>query len=97
MATIQTVMTVPEDVYMSLSALGLTKEKIVSEARKLLALKCFQDHLLSLGKAAALSGLSKWKFIEYLSDNGLPVIDYDDDEIVREFETADFVTERLKT
>jgi len=49
-----------------------------------------------LGRAAELSGLSKWDFIEYLSDNDVPVVDYDQDEIAREFETADKVSERLK-
>ena len=30
-----------------------------------------------MGRAAELSGLSKWDFIEYLSDNDVPVVDYD--------------------
>ena len=42
-----------------------------------------------------LSGLSKWDFIEYLSDNNVSVIDYDDDEMSREFETAETIVKAL--
>ncbi len=48
-----------------------------------------------MGKAAELSGLSKWDFIDYLSNNNVPVIDYDEDEINREFETAENIAEVL--
>ncbi len=95
MKTVQAVIDISQDLYLSLSCFGLTREKIVSESRKLLALKYFQEKLLSVGKAAELSGLSKWDFIEYLSDNNIPVIDYDDDEIGREFEIAEMIAESL--
>lgn len=96
MGTVQAVIDLPEQLYLSLSASGLTKEKIASESRKLLALKCFKEKVLSLGRSAELSGLSKWDFIEYLSDNDIPVVDYDQDEIARELESAEKLTERLK-
>ncbi len=96
MGNVQAVIDLPEELYLSLSASGLTKEKIARESRKLFALKCFKEKVLSLGRASELSGLSKWGFIEYLSDNGVPVVDYDQDEMKREFETADNLSERLK-
>ena len=96
MGNIQAVIDLPEELYLSLSASGLTKERIASESRKLLALKCFKEKVLSLGRAAQLAGLSKWNFTEYLSENDVAVIDYDQDEITREFETAERLTERLK-
>ncbi len=95
MKTVQAVIDISEDLYLSLSCFGLTREKIANESRKLLALKYFQEKLLSLGKATELSGLSRWDFIEYLNDNNVPVIDYDDDEISREFETAENIAEAL--
>ncbi len=95
MKTVQAVIDISEDLYLSLSCFGVTKEKIVSESRKFLALKYFQEKLLSAGKAAELSGLSKQDFIEYLSVNNVPVIDYDDDEMNREFETAEKIAEAL--
>jgi predicted HTH domain antitoxin len=96
MRNIHAVIDLPEELYLSLSASGLTKEKIAGESRKLLALKYFKEKVLSLGRASELSGLSKWNFIEYLSDNGVPVVVYDQDEMKREFETADNLSERLK-
>lgn len=96
MGNVQAVIDLPEKLYLSLSATGLTKEKIASESRKLLALRCFRDRVLSLGRSAELSGLSKWDFIEFLSDNDVPVIDYEEEELTREFETAERVSERLK-
>jgi predicted HTH domain antitoxin len=96
MGNVQAVIDLSEDLYLSLSTSGLTKEKIARESRKLFALKCFKEKVLSLGRASELAGLSKWGFIEYLSDNGVPVVDYDQDEIKREFETADNLSERLK-
>lgn len=96
MGNVQAVIDLPEKLYLSLSASGLTKEKIASESRKLLALKCFRDKVLSLGRAAELSGLSKWDFIEFLSDNDVPVLDYEAEELEREFETAERLGERLK-
>jgi len=95
MKTVQAVITLPESLYLSLSCFGLTRERIVSESIKLLALKYFQEKLLSMGKAAELSGLSKLNFIEYLSSNNVPVIDYDDDKISREFEVAENIAEML--
>lgn len=96
MGNVQAVIDLPEELYLSLSASGLTKERIANESRKLLALKCFKDKVLSLGRAAELSGISKWDFIEYLSENDVPVVDYDQDEMKREFETSDMLSERLK-
>ncbi|MBW1699497.1 MAG: UPF0175 family protein [Deltaproteobacteria bacterium] len=45
---------------------------------------------------AELSGIPRWYFIEYLSENEVPVIDYDRDEMKRELETAEMLSERLK-
>jgi predicted HTH domain antitoxin len=59
-------------------------------------LKYFKEKVLSLRRAAELAGLSKWDFIEYLSDNDVPVVDYDQDEITRELEAAEKLLERLK-
>lgn len=96
MGNIHAIIELPEELYLSLSASGLTKERIARESRRLLALKCFKDKILSLGRAAQLAGLSKWDFIEFLSENDVPVLDYDQDEMIREFESAQKVTERLK-
>ena len=86
----------PEQLYLALTASGLIKEKIASESRKLLALKCFKEKTLSLGKSAELSGPSKWEFIEFLGDNNVPVVDYEEGELQEEFEAAYNMINRLK-
>lgn len=96
MANVQAVIDLPEDLYLSLSSLGLTKDKLARESRKLLAMKFYKGKVLSLGKAAELSGLSKWDFIDYLGENDVPVVDYDDDETSRELRAVDQVKKRLK-
>lgn len=94
MGTIQ--IDLPDELYQSLSSFGLSKEKMANESRKLVALKYFQDKILSLGKAAELSGISKWDFIEYLSENGVPVIDHGQLEIEKEFNTVDKFVHKMK-
>jgi predicted HTH domain antitoxin len=96
MGTVQAVIDLPEELYLSLSVSGLTKDRIASESRKLLALKCYKDKILSLGRSAELSGLSKWDFVEYLNENEVPLLDYDEDELAREFKTAETIGKRLK-
>ena len=89
----EAVINISQELYSSLSFFGLTKEQIVSDSRKLLALKYFQAKFLSLGKAAELAGMSRTNFIEYLSDNNIPVIDYDEDEMNREFAAAEVIVQ----
>jgi predicted HTH domain antitoxin len=96
MGTVQAVIDLPEELYLSLSVSGLTKERIARESRKLLALKCFKKKLLSLGRSTELSGLTKWDFIDCLSENDVPLVDYDEDELAREFKTAKTLRKRLK-
>jgi len=69
---------IPEDLYLVLASHGFSKEVISKESKKLLALKCYKDKVLSLGKATELSGLTKWDFIEFLGDNNIAVIDYNE-------------------
>ena len=68
---VQAIIDLPDQLYRTLSSHGLTKEAISRESKKLLALKCYKDRVLSLGKSAELSGLSLWEFIEFLGKNDL--------------------------
>lgn len=79
---------VPEDIYRTLQASGLFKEALVEQSRLLLATRLYQERVLSLGKAARLAGLSRWEFIDYLSENKIPVLDYSDEELAAEFEAV---------
>ncbi len=91
--TVKTVIDIdlPEDIYQTLSSHGFSKEVISRESKKLLALKCYKDKILSLGKSAELSGLSMWEFIDFLGENNIPVIDYSEEQLDREFERVEYM------
>ncbi|VAX26640.1 hypothetical protein MNBD_NITROSPIRAE02-1618 [hydrothermal vent metagenome] len=91
--TVKTIIDIdlPEDIYQTLSSHGFSKEVISRESKKLLALKCYKDKILSLGKSAELSGLSMWEFIEFLGENNIPVIDYSEEQLDREFESVEYL------
>jgi predicted HTH domain antitoxin len=82
---INAIIELPDDLYNILVSHGLSKEIISRESKKLLALKCYKDKILSLGKATELSGLPMWDFIEFLSQNDVAVIDYDEEQLDIEF------------
>jgi predicted HTH domain antitoxin len=79
---------VPEDVLAALQAAGYTWQKLSDEALKHFAGVLFARKVLTLEQAARLSGTSLWDFIPFLSEQGIPVADYDADEIQREIESA---------
>lgn len=93
---IKAVLDLPSDIYQTLSSHGLSKEAISRESKKLLALKCYKDKILSLGKSAELSGLSMWDFIEFLGENNVAVIDYSKEQLDREFDSARKLKEALE-
>ena len=82
---VKAVIDLPKDLYQTLSSHGLSKEMISKETKKLLALKCYKDKILSLGKSAELSGLSMWEFIEFLGENNIAAIDYSEKQLEKEF------------
>ena len=87
--SVQAVIDLSDQLYRTLSSHGLSKETISREAKKLLALKCYKDRVLSLGKSAEFSGLSLWQFIEFLGENDVPVVDYDDEQLKYELNSVE--------
>lgn len=87
--SVQAIIDLPDHLYRTLSAHGLSKEVISREARKLMALKCYKERILSLGKSAEFSGLPLWNFIEFLGENGVAVVDYDDEQIKYELSSVE--------
>lgn len=76
---------IPEDVYIILRAQGVFREKLAERTQRLLAMRFFQERLLSLGQAARLAGMSRWQFIEFLAENDVPVLDFNEEELADEF------------
>jgi predicted HTH domain antitoxin len=86
---------VPEDIYLTLQASGVFREALAERSRRLLAVRFYRERTLSLGKAARLAGLDRWQFIDLLSENQVPVIDYSDDELAAEFAAVDRLADEL--
>lgn len=72
---------IPEDI---ISALNTNTEKFTSEIRLLTAIQLFKEHKLSLGKSTQLVGISKEKFILYLDQYKVPLINYPAEELENE-------------
>ncbi|MFV2057254.1 MAG: type II toxin-antitoxin system prevent-host-death family antitoxin [Thiohalomonadales bacterium] len=51
-----------------------------------LAVKLFQNEVLSLGKAARLAACTVAQFSEYLAREGIPCVDYSPDDLEGELE-----------
>ena len=93
--SVQAVIDLSDQLYRTLSSHGLSKEAISREAKKLLALKCYKDRVLSLGKSSEVSGLSLWEFIEFLGKNDVPVVDYDDEQLEYELTSVEEMRKAL--
>ena len=63
---------------------NLDKEEI----RLLLAIKLFEDGVVSLGKASEIAGYSERAFSELLLKRGIPPIKYENINIEKETENA---------
>ena len=92
---VQAIIDLPDHLYRTLSAHGWSKDVICREARKLMALKCYKERVLSLGKCAEFSGLPLWDFIEFLGENDVAVVDYDDEQLKYELNSVEKMGEAL--
>jgi predicted HTH domain antitoxin len=63
---------------------GKTPQAMEAEMCFLLAVKLFELHRLSLGKAASFCGMEKLQFMFELGRLKIPVINLDDDQIADE-------------
>jgi len=70
MNTVKVEMEIPRDV---LFAARIDEEKASSELKKQLAVHLFEGELLSLGKAAEFSGMSRWDFMDLLGSLKIPL------------------------
>ncbi len=85
----------PQDIYLTLQAGGLFREALAQKSRHLLAVYCYQQRLLSLGKAARLAELNRWDFIDLLAEHTTPVINYSDDELAAELAAVEQLAQEM--
>ena len=87
---------VPSELSTPLSISGYNREKLTEEAKRLLAISLFDRNILSLGQAAKLAELPLWDFIQLLSQQGLPIAKYDDEEIQQELKMVKCLIQQTK-
>ncbi|MCE2414503.1 UPF0175 family protein [Candidatus Poribacteria bacterium] len=87
---------VPSELSTPLSISGYNREKLTEEAKQVLAVSLFKRNILSLGQAAKLAELHLWDFIQILSQRGIPIAEYDDEEIQQELKTVACLTQQTK-
>lgn len=87
---------IPGDVYAAFKSHGVSREQLIEESQRLLALRFYRDHILSLGQAARLSGMNYWSFTEFLSQNNVPIVDIDDEELENELATVKRISQQLQ-
>jgi predicted HTH domain antitoxin len=75
----------------------MNRELLGETTRQLLAMHLFQNHTLSLGKAARLADMSLWTFTALLSQHNIPVLDMDEEEFAKEVATVNTLFAELAT
>jgi predicted HTH domain antitoxin len=83
----------PPDLWAALQASGYSQERLSTEALRHYAAVLFSRKVLSLEPSARLAGMSLWDFIPFLGEQGIPVADYDDDEIQAELDAAQWLAD----
>ena len=66
-------------------ASGRSVSELETELRVLLAVKLFELKRVSIGQAANIAGLGKIAFMDELGRMGVPVIDFDSEQLASEF------------
>lgn len=70
-------------------AVPLDEPMLQHGVRVALAMKLFQEGVLSAGKAARFAGQDKFRFLQQLADAGIPVVDYPIEELDQELAALD--------
>jgi len=65
---------------------GIEKRKFVEDIKLFIAMKLYEEGVLSLGKAAVLTEKNEEELMEALSEHGIDVIRYPKDELDEEKE-----------
>jgi len=63
-------------------------DKSIIQWKEEFALKLYQDGEVSLGRAAEISSLSIWEFLEKLAEKKIP-LNYDIADLINDLETVD--------
>ena len=67
-----------------LTSLNMEAEEIALSMRKEFALKSFRHGKLTLVQGASFCGMNMYDFIAFVSQSGIPIIDYSIEDVDRE-------------
>ena len=76
--------TFPEEIVL---IMGMPKEKLKFEIKKIYVFDLFRKGKISAGKAAEVLELTKVSFIDLLKENDIPYFNYSEEEWQEELET----------
>jgi predicted HTH domain antitoxin len=85
MQTIDIKVQFPKEMFI---ATHISKENIQTEIKEALAMKLFNEGILSFGKATQLAEISKWEFMELLRRNKIPLVRYDLEDLEEDIKVA---------
>jgi len=75
----------PKDVYLGLQAVGWrSAEKFEKELKESAAMALFRQGVFSLGQAAELAGMAPARFMEHLIENGVAVVEYQEEDYAQD-------------
>lgn len=77
------------EVSVAMKMIGLEGERLAAEMKKATAVHLFARGLLSIGKAAELAGVSLAEFMDILTSEGVPGVEYTVDDLERDLKALE--------
>ncbi len=78
--------TVPQEILLTLRE---NEDEFILELKRTAAVRYFKEKKLSIGQCALLAEMSEENFIKYLSEQGISIFSFeDDDEILEDIKNA---------
>ncbi len=91
MSTLTVNLKIPRDL---LGALDVPEAQLEAQILELVALELFRQERISTGKGAELLRISKWEFIQLLTQHDIPYFTESADELAAEVATAQSLLNR---
>ena len=70
----------------SITHLWKSEKELTREMKEALTLELVRKHRISFRQGAKLLEMEYWDFLEFMSERGVPVIDYPPEDLDRELE-----------
>jgi predicted HTH domain antitoxin len=84
MQSVKVELDMPEDILLTAK---LSRDRVDSEVKRLVAFELYRERLLSLGKACELANITKWEFFDMNKRLGIP-LHYDEANLSEDYESV---------